>query len=79
MLHAGVVKHASEWAFCGYNEIQAPRDRYTLIDYEGLKELLGFRSMRDLAEAHRGWVEESVQGVNHVSSGDSQGRGTLTG
>ena len=61
MVRAGVVTHPSEWAFSGYNEIQAPRERYALIDYEGLKNLLDFRSMYDLAEAYRGWVEESVR------------------
>lgn len=65
MVRAGVVKHPSEWAFSGYNEIQAPRDRYALIDYKGLRDLLEFRSMYDLAEAYRGWVEESVQGGRH--------------
>ncbi len=39
MVRAGVVKHPSEWAFCEYNEIQAPRERYALIDYEGIKGL----------------------------------------
>lgn len=69
MVRAGFVKHPSEWAFCGYNEIQAPRERYALIDYEGLRDLLGFRSMHDFAEAHREWVEESLQKVNHFRDG----------
>jgi putative transposase len=60
MVRAGVVGHPSEWAFSGYNEIQAPHQRYALIDYEGLRELLNFRGMGDLAEAYRGWVEESL-------------------
>ena len=69
-IRAGVVKHPSEWAFCGYNEIQAPRERYALIDYEGLlRGLLGFRSVHDFAEAHREWVEKSVQKVNHFRDG----------
>ena len=65
MIRAGVVEHPSEWAFSGYNEIQAPRERYALIDYEGLRNLLDFRSMDDLAEAYRGWVEESEQEGSH--------------
>jgi putative transposase len=64
-IRAGVVKDPSKWAFSEYNEIQAPRERYTLIDYEGLRNLLGFRSMYDLGEAYRGWVEESVQEGSH--------------
>lgn len=69
MVRAGAVKHPSEWVFCGYNEIQAPRERYALIDYEGLRDLLGFRSMHDFAEAYREWVEESVRKVNHFRDG----------
>jgi putative transposase len=65
MVRAGVVTHPSEWAFSGYKEIQAPRERYALIDYEGLRDLLNFRSMDDLAEAYRGWVEGSVQEASH--------------
>ena len=69
MFRAGVVKHPSEWAFCGYTEIQAPRERYALIDYKGLRDLLGFRSMHDFAGAHREWVEESVRKVIHFRDG----------
>ena len=69
MVRAGVVKHPSQWAFCGYNEIQAPRERYALIDYKGLRDSLGFRSMYDLAEAHREWIEESVQKAIHIREG----------
>ena len=32
MVRAGVVRHPLEWPFCGYTEIQAPRERYALID-----------------------------------------------
>jgi hypothetical protein len=34
---------------------------YTLIDYEGLRSLFDFSSMHDFAEAHRGWVEKSLE------------------
>ena len=40
MVRAGVVKHPSEWAFSGYNEIQKPRQRYALIDDAGLMNLV---------------------------------------
>jgi putative transposase len=65
MVRAGVVGHPSEWAFGGYNEIQAPRKRYGLIDYVGLRDLLNFRSMDDLATACRGWVAESLREGRH--------------
>ena len=60
MVRAGVVRHPSEWPFGGYNEIQRPRERYALIDYQGLRELLNFSEMADLADAYRGWVEEAL-------------------
>jgi hypothetical protein len=69
MIRAGVVRHPSEWAFSGYNEIQSPRERYALIDYAALKDLLDFRSMNDLAKAYRGWVEESVQEASRFRDG----------
>ena len=61
MVRAGVVSHPSEWDFSGYNEIQTPRKRYALIDYEVLRELLDFRSLIDLAGSYRCWVDESLQ------------------
>ena len=66
MVRAGVVEHPSEWGFCAYNEILAPRQRYALIDYDGLRGLLNFDSMDDLAVAYRGWIEESLDGGNSV-------------
>ena len=31
MVRTGVVTHPSEWPFSGYNEIQNPRQRYSLL------------------------------------------------
>jgi len=61
MVRAGVVRHPSQWAFSGYNEIQAPRERYALLDYGGLRELLNFTRMNELAHAYRGWVEDALR------------------
>jgi len=60
MVRAGVVRHPSEWPFSGYNEIQRPRERYATVDYEGLRNLLNFKEMPDLADAYRGWIEEAI-------------------
>ena len=49
MVRAGAVGHPAEWPHCGYSEILNPRKRYALIDYEGLKTLLGFRHLGDLS------------------------------
>ncbi len=69
MVRAGVVGHPSEWSFSGYNEIQAPRQRYALIDYEALKELLDFEAMDKLAVAYRGWIDEALSKGEHFRDG----------
>ncbi len=69
MVRAGVVEHPSEWRFCGYNEILAPRQRYALIDYDGLRSLLNFDPMDDLAATYRGWIEELLGGGNSPRGG----------
>jgi putative transposase len=61
MVRAGVVAHPSEWEFCGYNEIQNPRQRKGIIDFEPLMDLLGFDSHADLKEAHYKWVNSRLQ------------------
>jgi putative transposase len=66
MVRAGVVKHPSEWPFCGYNEIQQRRDRYSIIDHAGLQEVLGFQSPGSFMEAHRNWVDENLRARNLV-------------
>lgn len=58
MVRAGAVSHPSLWPFCGYNEIQIPRRKNVLIDYERLKKLFGTESYEKLREIHKGWLEE---------------------
>ena len=61
MVRADVVRHPSDWPFCGYNEIQNPRLRYSLVDQEGLVDLFDIKSMDDLKKTYRGWVEEALE------------------
>ena len=58
MVRAGVVSHPSKWSFSGYNEIQEPRRKNILIDYEKLQLLIGSGSYDKLKSSHKGWVEE---------------------
>ncbi|MDF1593406.1 MAG: hypothetical protein P1P89_17980 [Desulfobacterales bacterium] len=44
MVRAGVVEHPKQWEFCGYNEIQRPRKRKGIIDFDRLMDLLGFEN-----------------------------------
>ena len=64
MVRAGVVKHPSEWEFCGYNEIQNPKKRKGIIDFDRLMDLLGFENYGDLKNAHYKWVDSAMQTDN---------------
>ena len=66
MVRAGAVKHPADWPFCGYNEIQRPRVRYRIIDHEGLQEAFGCKSIKELKEAHKYWIEESLKAGKNV-------------
>ena len=46
MVRAGIVDHPSQWLFCGYNEIQNPRRKNVLINYDKLMEL----AVKDLSK-----------------------------
>jgi hypothetical protein len=61
MVRAGIVSHPSEWPFCGYNEIQNPRQRYSIIDYEGLIDLFNAQTMDELRKTYKCWVEEALE------------------
>ena len=58
MVRAGVVSHPAMWPFCGYNEIQEPRRKNVLINYEKLQRLLGAASYEQLRSSHKGWIDE---------------------
>jgi putative transposase len=58
MVRAGVVAHPVQWLFSGYNDIQEPRKKNVLIDYERLKELFGIGSNDRLREVHQQWINE---------------------
>jgi putative transposase len=58
MVRAGAVTHPSMWFFSGYREIQEPRRKNVLINYQRLQRLLGAGSYDQLRSTHKGWVEE---------------------
>ena len=66
MVRASVVTHPSEWDFGGYNELQNPRERYAIIDYKRLMDLLHISTIDDLRNSHKKWVEEILKTQNHV-------------
>jgi putative transposase len=72
MVRAGVAEHPCEWEFCGYNEIQNPRKRKRIIDFDRLMEWLGFENHADLKDAHFKWVESQLQ----AGSGETESKWT---
>ena len=66
MVRVGIVDHPSQWLFCGYNEIQNPRRKNVLINYDKLRELVGVETYDQVKHYHKGWVEEYLgDGNNH--------------
>ena len=61
MVRAGVVDHPGKWECCGYNEIQNPRTRKGIIDFDRLMGLLGFETYEQLKRAHFKWVDSRLQ------------------
>jgi len=61
MVRARVVEHPTQWEFCGYNEIQSPRKRKGIIDFDRLMDLLGFENYDALKDAHYKWVNSANQ------------------
>ena len=59
MVRAGVVAHPAQWEFSGFNEIQHPRKRKGIIDFDRLMDLLGFKNHDELKKAHRKWVDSA--------------------
>ncbi len=60
MVRAGIAKHPHDWATGGYNEIQNPRDRYSIIDHNGLARSLGFPNVPTFQEQHRRWIDDAL-------------------
>jgi len=61
MVRNGVVTHPSLWEHGGYNEIQYPRERYSILDRDKLVALSGCSSDEQFRTIHRQLVEESLQ------------------
>ena len=60
MVRTGKIKHPAQWVWSGYNEIQKPRRKNVLINYEKLRELAGFETFENFQSAHGKWVDDSL-------------------
>jgi len=61
MVRAGVVKNPAELPCGGYNEIQKPKRKNVLINYERLRELLGFDTYDSVKTGHKKWIESRLE------------------
>jgi len=66
MVRAGVVKHPDKWKHGGYQEIQNPPNRYSIIDLAKLMDLCGFTDIEKFQAEHRAWVMSEIsKGAMH--------------
>ena len=60
MVRAGVVANPAQWRHGGYREIQAPRRRFVLIDYDLLAHLSGYDDFPQFQATHRKWLDAAL-------------------
>jgi putative transposase len=63
MVRAGVVDHPSQWPHGGFNEVQVPRRKNVIIDYERLRTLAGFSDYDSFAAAYLKWVHAALEKI----------------
>ena len=61
-----MVSHPSEWSYSGYDEIQSPRRKCPIIDYQKLAEKAGFQSYEKFKKAHEEWVDQALSNDQSV-------------
>ena len=65
MVRNGVVAHPSLWQHGGYNEIQNPPERYSVLDREEIINCCGFSSDEQLRKEHKQWIEDFISSANN--------------
>jgi hypothetical protein len=58
MVRAGAGRHPGEWMHGGYNNIQNPKQRYSLINRQKLKALLGFKDNDQLSDCESDFLKD---------------------
>lgn len=56
-----MISHPKEWAFSGYNEIQSPRRKSILINYEKLADLSGCDSYAAFQNLHKNLIADALK------------------
>lgn len=60
MVRAGVINHPTEWAECGYREIQQTPGRYRIIDMCSLLAIVNFTDVDSFRREYRRWVKTAL-------------------
>jgi hypothetical protein len=61
MVRAGVVRHPSEWRWCGYDELIGKRKRYRLIDLDCVLKWFDGMSREKLKGQYRNAIELTIE------------------
>lgn len=61
MVRAGVVRHPSEWPYCGYHEITKERQRYRIVETGELMKQLGIKNIHRLQVMYTEWIEDALK------------------
>ncbi len=84
MVRAGVVKHPSEYSISGYNEIQNPIERYSIVDRKTLRELFSIDDESLFQQTHKEWVKtelannSAIKDIQQKLASRAQGRSVLS-
>ena len=65
MVRAGVVAHPSKYKVCGFNEIQKPPKRYSIIDKKVLQNLFSIHDQECFRQKHHHWIEAELATGNN--------------
>jgi len=60
MIRAGKVTHPREWRWCGYDELTGQRERYRILDTDGLTEHLSGVVSSSLFETYAADMEKTL-------------------
>lgn len=60
MVRAGVVRHPSEYCTSGYNEIQTPPKRYSIVNQKALNNLFAVKEEQSFRKLHCEWVDHEL-------------------
>lgn len=61
MVRAGVVRHPSQWRWCGHDELTGKRSRYRIIAIDRLLESLGIDRFEDFKKVYESGIEDILR------------------